>query len=464
MTTAKLVFILMSLLFFGFIPMFIKQRKLYFIGLASSLYIFSSGWIFYHFNGVMLGDIPIFILFIMALTSRNKMSMLVRPIGLPLLLYMAWCLVSAIGAIRPGWVISETTTYLRMYLLIVGIANNIRNMKELRAAVYGMLIGLLIESFIGIYQWRFGPLGIWYLGERTGGRIQWRTMGTFFVPSFYANYLALMLPIAFRMFIYYRPPKKNLIFFFGAVFCLGIVALFTTYGRGPWIGFSAAIIVIVLWSTLKSRFKSRIRWTIPVLIVFGMLFFLRYHNAIWTQFTSSRKASTEVRFPQFRIAWRIIKSNPVKGVGLGNYELNSWDFMTADEARNPYARAYAMMVHNVYLFVSAETGLVGGVLLILWLFTIFLTAVRILKSKIINDFIVNVTLGIFGGMLAISIIFTFSPDIHEYQILYQIGLFCGLLVAMQRMVVSAQHKMRRMKKKNSVQDSPERTLRTVRNG
>jgi len=292
-----------------------------------------------------------------------------------------------------------------------------------------------------------------------GGRIRWRTMGTFFVPSFYANYLALMLPLAFRMFIYYRPPKRNQIYFFGATFCLGIIALFTTYGRGPWIGFSIAIIAIVLWSTIKTRFRSRVQWTIPILIIFAVLFFFRYHNTILIQFTSSRKASTEVRFPQFRIARRMIKSNPIKGVGLGNYELNSWDYMTTDERRHPYARTYAMMVHNVYLFISAETGIVGGIFLVIWFLSIFLSCFRILKSRVINDFIVNVTLGIFGGMLAIVIIFTYSPDIHEYQILYQIGLFCGLLIAMHRLILTARSKMKQANKHNN----DRRTLRTVRN-
>jgi O-antigen ligase len=267
-----------------------------------------------------------------------------------------------------------------------------------------------------------------------------------------------MLPIAFRLFIYYRPPKKNLVFFFGGAFCLGIIALFTTYGRAPWVGFAAAIFLIVIWSSIKARFRSRNRWTIPILIIFSVLFLFRYHNSIIIQFTSSRKASTNVRFPQFRIARRMIAANPIKGVGLGNYELNSWDYMTNSEKRHTYARTYAMMVHNAYLFVTAETGIIGGVFLLAWFFSVFWVCFRILKSRVTNDFIVNVTLGIFGGMIAIAIVFTYSPDIHEYQILYQIGLFNGLLIAMLRMIQNARRKM----KQSAMQNKSGRTLKTVR--
>ncbi|MBN2104185.1 O-antigen ligase family protein [bacterium] len=459
MTMAKLVFILMIVLFFGLIPLFVKKPKLYFIGLASSLYVFSSGWIFYHYNGIMLGDIPIFILFMMAIFSGKKTDFLVKPIGLPLLLFMGWCIISSVGAINPGWAINELSTYFRMYLLIVGIANNIRNMQELRTALFGMFIALLVESLIGIYQWRFGAVGLYYLGERSARRILWRSMGTFYVPSFYANYLALMLPIAFRMFVYYRPRKRMVTFFFGAVFISGILAIFTTYGRGPWIGLSIAITIIVLWSALKSRFRSRIRWTIPVLIIFALFFVFRYHNAVLSQFGSSRQASAQVRFPQFRIARRMIQANPIKGVGLGNYELNSWNYMTERERNHPQVNNYIKMVHNVYLYISAETGIIGGILIMVWFAAILATCYRILKSRAINDFIVNLALGIFGGILAIIIIFTYSPDIHEYQILYQIGLFCGLLIAMLHLVQNARRKMNH----SNMNKTSKRILKSMRN-
>ena len=434
---AKLVFSVMVVILFGIVPFFIRQRKLYFIGLACSLYVFSSGWIFYHFNGIMLGDVPIFALLIMAATSNRKLNFTIRPVGIPVLCMMGAFLISAIGAVRPGWVFSETTKYLRMYLLMVGLASNIRTTRELRVAVTGMLIGLLFETILGIYQWRIGALGIWYLGERPAGKITWRSMGTFFVPSFYANYLAMMLPLSFRLFSYYRAPNRRWMIFYGAVFFLSVIALYTTFGRGPWIGFLIAMVFMVVISAFKSRFKSRMRWTIPVFMVFLLLFMARYGNSMLTQFTSSRKVSTEIRFPQFRIAWRMIRANPVSGVGLGNYEQKSFDYMTAAEQRDPYMRVMGMMVHNIYLFITAESGFLGGIFLLVWIISMFVICFRILFARVIHDYIVNVTMGIFGGILAITIIFTFSPDIHAYQILYQLGLFCGILYAMKRMTREA---------------------------
>jgi O-antigen ligase len=434
---AKLVFSIMVVILFGVAPFFIRQRRLYFIGLACSLYVFSSGWIFYHFNGIMLGDIPIFALLIMAVTSNRKLNFIMKPIGIPVLCMMGAFLISAIGAVRPGWVFSETTKYLRMYLLMIGLAANIRTVRELRVAVTGMLIGLLFEVLLGIYQWRIGALGIWYLGERPAGKITWRSMGTFFVPSFYANYLAMILPVSYRLFAFYRASSKRWTFFYSALFFLALVALYTTFGRGPWIGFLLAMLLMVVISVFKSRFKSHVRWTIPIFIVFVLLFMARYGNSMMTQFTSSRRASTEIRFPQFRIAWRMIKANPISGVGLGNYEQKSFDYMTAAEQRDPYAQVMGMMVHNIYLFITAESGFLGGICLLSWIISMFVVCYRILFAKVVHDYIINVTMGIFGGIFAIAVIFTFSPDIHAYQILYQLGLFCGILYAMNRMTREA---------------------------
>ena len=111
--------------------------------------------------------------------------------------------------------------------------------------------------------------------------------------------------------------------------------------------------------------------------------------------------------------------------------------MTAAEQRDPYMRVMGMMVHNIYLFITAESGFLGGIFLLIWIISMFVLCFRILFAKVIHDYIVNVTMGILGGILAITVIITFSPDIHAYQILYQLGLFCGILYAMKRMTREA---------------------------
>ncbi len=437
MDSAKIIFILFSGILFFVIPLIVQNVRHYFLGLASSLYVFSSGWIFYHYNGLMLADLPIFGLLILSAMSDKRLRWSAPPVSFPLLGLIIWGIITSFSAINPGWAFSETTKYMRMYVLIVVLVHHIQSMHDLRVVVNGMLIGLAIQVVIGIYQWRFGATGLWFLGERPWWRIRWRTAGTFFVPSFYANYLSMLLPVVFRLFLYYHPPNRKWSYFYGGVLVFGCVALFTTYGRGPWIGFAVSITLLLLAGLFFGHFRARIRWTFSVILVFALAFVIRYGPKVMDQFGADRDASYDVRFPQFRIAQRMINDNIFLGVGLGNYELVSYDYMTFEERADNMAGVYRILVHNSYLLILSESGLFGGFFLVAWFVTIFVAGIQVLLSRLRHPYFINITLGILAGMTAIIIVFTFSPDIHAYQILYQLSIFSAILVAEKRLIKNA---------------------------
>jgi len=429
MSSAKIVFIFLSALFMGIVPLFVSNRRRYFLFLAGFLYIFSSGWIFYHYTGLMLADLPVIALLFTGFVSKEKFSWSVKPVTLPLMLFFLLGIISSFGVTRQGWVFAELSKYFRMYLIIVAVHNNVKSLKDFKILVYAVLSGLIVEALIGIYQWRFGAIGLWYLGERPLERIKWRTMGTFYVTSFYANYLAMVLPVAFRLFVYYKARDRRLVFLTGSALLLGVVAFFTTYGRAPWIAFVSVIGLLTLFSMVNKKFKSQMKWAFPLIILFFTVFTIRYGDKILSQFGEQRHSSYEVRFPQFRIAQRMIKSRPLTGVGLGHYELVSWDYMTETEKADEYARVFALMVHNTYLLIAAEMGVPGSLLLIWFLLSIFVVAIQSIRHKMYSPFILNSVLGAGGGLLAIVVVFTFSPDIHAYQILYQLGISTGIIIA-----------------------------------
>lgn len=437
METSKLIFILVSALFFIIIPLFLKNVRRYYLGFVSFVYVFNSGWIFYHYTGLMLADVPLLCLLTVTLFERRRIQFLPSPIGWPVVGLIVWGALSSVWAKQPGWALAEVSKYFRIYLLILVLFNNIRSLSDLRLVIHGMLIGFLIESLIGIYQWKFGALGIWFLGERPASRIDWRSMGTFYVTSFYANYLVMVLSVAIRMFIFYRPSKVRLSFLYGMATLCGILAFYTTYARGPWIAFLIALGIIFLISFFRSRYKIRSQWAVPVFLVGVLALFIRYHNQIFAQFGESRRISYEVRFTQYNIAGRMIKRYPLQGVGLGNYEENVGNYLTQEERSSYLVSVYLGMVHNSYFLITAELGFPGGIMFILWFLTMGLTIFEILRSRLNHSFVVNTTLGILGGIIAICICLLSSPDIHEYSLLYQIGLFCGILLAEKKLLRQA---------------------------
>ena len=427
MDSAKLIFIGFSTVLFIIVPLFIKNVRQYFLALASSLYVFPTGWIFYHQNGLWLADLPILGLLAVSFFSHRKINWILKPIGWPLLAFIIWGVVCSFGSPMQGWAISELTLYARVYLLMVGLYHNIQSMKDLKIVVFSMLGALLFQSFLGLYQWRFGRMGLWFLGERPAALLKWRTRGTFFHPSHYANYLAMVLPVSYRLFLFFKTVDRRQLILFGGTFFLGIIALYSTYGRAPWIAFGFAAAMLTLIGLVSMKYRTRVTWAFPVLLFFLLIFAQRYGGSIVGQF-SQRMQSYEVRFEQFRYARRLIAASPVLGVGLGNYERGLSRFLRSQE-EVVNVNMSDITVHNSYYLIATEQGLPGGLLFIIWFIIMFYTGFRILRADLYHAFIINVTLGILGGIAAILVVFTFSPDIRAYPIQYQIGLFAVILMA-----------------------------------
>jgi len=438
MDSSKLIFIFFSAILFGIVPVVIHNPRRYYLCLASFLNIFSTGWIFYHYTGLMLSDLPVLCLLFLGAFSGRKFDWKAAPIGVLTLALIVWGIITSFGAMEPGWALAEVSKHFRMYLVMVVIAQNIQNLSDLRLVIVSILSGLIIEAAIGFYQQYFGALGVWFLGERPAARVDWRAMGTFYVAAFYANYITVVVFVAYRMFVYYRPQKTLQSVFYGAAFILGIMALFKSFARAAWIGFLVSLILTSLMSFFRSRYRSYSRYAIPVLVVFLSFFVFRYHQKIIDQFGEGRRKAYESRFTQFGIAERMIAVRPFTGVGLGNYQLNSWDFLTDEEREDYLASVYTWMVHNSYLLYAAELGIIGAVVFVVWFFTIIWSSLRILRAKISHPLIVNVTIGILGGIVAFMILLFASPDIHDYSILYQLGLFSGILLAEWRIIKKAE--------------------------
>lgn len=401
-----------------------KARTL--LSMICFLYVFPLGWIFYHYTGILLIDIPLLALLLVQLLSGQHFRFYFKGFSLPLLLIMAGMSISATQAVNVGWAVAEISKWLRGYLVFIVVANAIRNPGDLRAAFLSVLAGFLFQSFLAVYQWRIGTMGLWFLGERIYRSEPWRSYGTFFVPSFLANYLIIILPLAMRLGVFYRHPKfRDRALYFGA-FLIGTMALYTTYGRSAWLGFVISSGLLFGFSLLKSGLRPRLKWPLMVLLVFSMAFMIKYMPAIERQFGTERKGAVDIRFIQFQVAWNLIKDRPILGAGPGNYELVAPNYIF-------YVPNFPQwllweMVHNTYLLLTAENGVMVGLLFIIFLLQFFRIGIALLKSK--SNYIVNFAVGIMGGILAIGISFIASPDIHNEQTINQLMIMAGMLMGL----------------------------------
>ena len=413
--TPRLFFILLVLLsIFGSI--FAKRKFRYIITLFLIFLPIPAAYIFYWYNGIYLIDVPIYLFFIYQLISGQKIKFSLPGVTAPILLFLSWAAITSLLAWHSGYAMSDLTKDIRGYLAFLLIVNYITSKSKLLYVFYVFMLIFSIQSFLGIYNWHFkyifGWLPIHLLGVKPSSG--WRAYGTFQHPGFYGDFLILFLPVSFRFFAYqgYGNKKNNLIFLL--IFMAGILGLFVSYARGPWIAFVISMSLMFFYSSLRKKLKPKKLAPFAFIALFLIIFVIRYSDKVIIQFSknSGRQSAADIRIPLDHVALRLIADRPIFGTGLANYSFESPAYVVPEKGI-PLDQL-SQRVHNVYLLIASETGIPG---LIFFLWIIFIIASAAFKATKSSDSkIRNIAFGLLAGYIAVLIAFLSSPDYDDYNI------------------------------------------------
>jgi O-antigen ligase len=181
-------------------------------------------------------------------------------------------------------------------------------------------------------------------GRFTAGdyRIRGLVSGIFSNPNDLAIALALLFPVAVALSLGSRGAARV---FYGACAVIlggGVVA---TFSRGGFLGLMAASIVL-LWKLGRANRGPALFWAAMALGAFVLVAPSNYSNRISTILAIEKDTtgSAQERRELLKRAFVVAISNPLIGVGIGNFHIYSMHEKAA---------------HNAYLEVSAELGVVG---------------------------------------------------------------------------------------------------------
>jgi O-antigen ligase len=177
--------------------------------------------------------------------------------------------------------------------------------------------------------------------------------------------------------------KNNLIFNY-IIYLFLLTALFFTFSRSAWLALILSSIVL-LFLFFAGKEKSSFK-TLFKLLLFSFVLILiiavPYKNLVKARFlggTSLEIKSTQERIASMEQSEKIIKNNLFFGTGIGNYTLVLKEYYE-EEKYWPY-----QPVHNTFLLIFSEIGLLG------FLFFIAMFFYLIYKSFKYN-FFVNLSL------------------------------------------------------------------------
>ena len=329
-----------------------------------------------HTLGISLQDVFVILLLILWLielaTSEEKPFRFHARLTIPAILYIEAAMLTMLWAPRLDLAFLEVVRMIKVFILYFVLANQIRDKRDLKLVAWALVFSIGFEGVIALLQTlKGGTLGLDFLGEAylpdQKKTKYWRVMGTLGHPNRLAMYLEMLLPLVFGMWLIERKGMRRLLVI--GVFGLGVMALIMTGSRGAWISFFEAMFVLFFFlvKNRQMRLSSLLATAlIAIILISGVALF--FTDMIEHRLYGDDHGSAMSRIPMIQIALNLIQAHPLGGVGINNYQEVMRKYNDTILGRR--FRSIPRPVHNMYLLVAGETGVIG-LSMMLWLLFVF---------------------------------------------------------------------------------------------
>lgn len=250
------------------------------------------------------------------------------------------------------------------------VAAYVTTIKELKKVILFLVFSVVIQSLLAIAQFfNQGSIGglLYFLGERTfnsstpgianasiNGELMLRPYATFPHPNVLAGFLLCVMILSLGFFRIYKNYGNKLIIIFSLFF--GTIALVLTMSR----------IAVILWMfiSLVFLFKQKlfnVKYKIlSAFILILLLSFSPFANRLFS--TNFNEESSVQRQELISLSFKIFNQNSIFGVGLGNF------LPSLPSVQKSFPTTfYLQPVHNIFILVLIETGVVGFIFFIWFL-------------------------------------------------------------------------------------------------
>lgn len=301
-----------------------------------------------------------------------------NPLNRPILLFLGAVILSTLFSISlyhsQGFLFDRYIFYFLFFLLGAYIVKNRNNANFL---ILSFILGATVVAIGAIFD---------YFTVTTTKRFATSFGGGVFLTQ----YLVFAIPGLFALTIF---PKRILInVTSGIVSFLLILFLIWNQSRAALLAVATAFLLIYFLKNRRNAIVSAVSMLGIFIFLISLYAFPRFKS--WDKF-----ADPALRPVRWESALNILKDHPAFGSGLGTIELIFTDYAPILKDKGPH-------VHNTFLEVAAEMGLVGVITFIFIFIVLFKSFFNFVKmsSETKDSLIFAFATGLFGGILATLII------------------------------------------------------------
>lgn len=389
-------------------------------------------------NGITIGlaEVMLFTLIIHTLISSVRIKSesrleLFPVITVPTLAIIAISLLSLIKVTDFEWALFDIVTFVKVLLFFIFFANNLQSEEDIRLVIRYFFLGLLIQSVIIAFQYYEIPLNLhrFGLGEppeilefKMESSNVARPGGTIGHCNHLARYIGLLLPVA--MILAFTDKSRGMRLFSALVSSAGIAALIFTLTRSSWMGAVLSAMVMAPLMLAHRLFNLRNLGKILLALLIAAVILGALGDIVYERIVSDDAGSAYTRWTTAKVAFNIIKDHPFLGVGINNYGTVLEDYWLPEDT---FTRKAA--VHNTYLLVASEIGIIGfGAYL--WLLVAFFVRTRKVM-RIAGPYYVSLAIGTMGGLAAFALTALSDKSYKEsYPVLLLFWAMAAIIEAM----------------------------------
>lgn len=275
---------------------------------------------------------------------------------LSIFVVVLFSLVSVFAAVHPEFVFYEVFRVVKFFFLFLFLRSFFRDRRVVAALPFIVSMVVFFELFYSVYQYFF------LSGEVTEDATSVRDLfvengvvrvsGTLRHPALLSFYVVLLVPllilggvVSFRLFYFAAV--------ISAFICVGL-----TFSRTQMV--LSLFSVFLCFCFFRHGRGGRLMFGRAAFAMFavGLIFvlFVIYVNidVILDRFLNAPQSSFTTRVLLAEIALRMIADNPLFGIGLNNFI-----YAMPDYDPQGVRHYFPHPVHNMYLLIAAEMGLIG---------------------------------------------------------------------------------------------------------
>jgi putative inorganic carbon (hco3(-)) transporter len=358
--------------------------------------------------------------------SRRSLTSHVPWLVVAVTAFLAWSGMSAFWAESPSAASRSTFRFALDAMLIPIVFWAVRQRKHVVWLFGVFVVGALLSVLWGLTQAKVvGGASAAQVGRLTGANVEANELATLLIVcTLFAIALALVLR---------RAPIPRTLAVLAAI--AAMAAFFGTFSRG---GLVALAVVLLAGCVYAGRSRPVFVALVLGVVLVGSVFLQDTSSGAVQRLTS---ASTSGRADIWKVGLRIVRANPIVGVGSGNYAVAEPHYLLISPGTirsTDFIIDAPYPAHNIYLHVLAEMGVIG---LALFLSVIVLSiraaaeAVKLFRAR------GDRSLEILGRTLVIAILGIlaadfFASDQYSKQLWLLLALGPALLALARRSPVA----------------------------